>query len=79
MMMTVTLAVTRAGSSETTVLYLSCSFPFCHMLTKGERGKIEMFLLCRRVFVMVTVVVVDIVSCESRGLFFELSFYLSGL
>ena len=46
---------------------------FCHMLTKGERGKIEMFLLCRRLFVMVVVVVVDIVSCESR-VFFELSF-----
>jgi hypothetical protein len=37
------MTVTRAGSSETivTVLYLSCSFPFCHLLTKGERGKIE--------------------------------------
>ena len=48
MMMIVILAVTGAGSSETTVPYLSCSFPFWHMLTKGERGKIEMFLLCHR-------------------------------
>jgi hypothetical protein len=45
MMMTVTLAVTGARSSETIGLYLSCSLPFWHMLTKGERGKIEMFLL----------------------------------
>ena len=46
MMMIVTLAVTGVVSSEMTVPYLSCSFPFWHLLTKGERGKIEMFLLC---------------------------------
>jgi len=28
-------------------------------------------LSCRRLFVMVAVVVVDIVSCESRGFFFS--------
>jgi hypothetical protein len=55
MMMTVTLAVTRARSSETKGLYLSCSLPFWHLLTKGERGKIEMFLLSSSSFVLMVV------------------------
>jgi hypothetical protein len=51
MMMTVTLVVTGARSSETTGLYLSCSLPFWHQLTKGERGKIEMLLLSSSSFI----------------------------
>jgi hypothetical protein len=41
---TATLAVTGAETSDlqlAAVPFLSCSFPFWHLLTKGEKSKIE--------------------------------------
>ena len=55
---------------------------FWHLLTKGERQDRDVVTFVIVVFLpwwVVVVVAVDVVSCESRGHFQTLSFYLSGL